>query len=145
MVENQNTCDFRLAEHESSYALSSIFMSAGEKRKGQGIIMDSSYAIIKNVSTPKLVNNFNMHEFNLIHGGKSVLFIMNQQEYIELDQELGSDRETGWIFNMGFREVDVETGETLFEWWAYPEVRPQESKVDMQGLEGPHPKAWNWL
>ena len=128
-----------------SRLLSMIVLSGGEDEKGQGLLLDSSYSILKNVSAPKLISNFNMHEFSLADNGKSALYILYRPEYVELDEELDYDGETGWIANMGFREVDVKTGEALFEWWAFPEVRPQESKVEISGIEGPHPNSWNWL
>ena len=145
MVQNRNACDFRVSEYNSSYTLSSIFMSSGNGGKGQGIIMDSSYTVVNNISVPKLIRNFNMHEFKLIHDGKSALHILFRPEYVELDKTLGSGQETGWILNMGFQEVDTDTGEVHFQWWAYPEVQPQESKVEIYDLDGPPPKAWNWL
>ena len=86
-----------------------------------------------------------MHEFKLINGGKSALFIIQRPEFIELDTGLLSGQEVGWIETMGFQEVGTETGDILFQWWAYPEVRPRESKVRISGLQGPPPTAWNWL
>ena len=145
MVQNQNACDFRVSEYNSSFSLSSIFLSSGDGGKGQGIIMDSSYTVVNNISVPKLIRNFNMHELKLIHDGKSALHILGRPEHVELDKTLGSGQETGWILNMGFQEIDTGTGEIRFQWWAYPEVQPQESKVEIYALDGPPPKAWNWL
>jgi len=40
----------------------------------------------------------------------------------------------GWVVDTGIREVDFNSGETLFEWWPSGYLNPLESNFDHQGI-----------
>lgn len=88
-----------------------------------------------------------MHELNVIDGGRRALHIESRPRYVDVT-ELGIDGvNAGWVADLGFRETEVSTGRTTFEWWAADHVSLSESSVSYsaQDLRGPPPMAWNWL
>lgn len=109
--------------------------------------MDSSYNISHSVTVKKTERNMNMHELQITKGGKTAMHIMHKSDWSDLSElsEFGVKEEAGWVFNIGFREVEIDTGKVLFEWWAMDHVPLHTSSVEITGLEGPPPNGWNWL
>lgn len=152
-VQNQNTCDLRVWNFNGAQYLSGILSSypGGNDRKGHGFVMNSSYQITQEVHTSSTINAFNMHELNLVEDGTKALYLLYEPMRIDLE-ELQSDNpdlgfEVGWVADMGFREVDLATGNVEFEWWASRSMHVSltESEVAIKDLNGPWPRAWNWL
>lgn len=141
MVRNQNTCDFRVFAYNNSNFMSAILYSYGNDTKGHGIIMDDSYSIVNTIHAPPAVNVFNMHELNVVDGGSHALHFISRPLYVDAT-DLAIDTEAGWITNLGFREVDLASGTTLFEWWAHDQIGLAESRVAVEGLKS---GGWNWL
>lgn len=113
--------------------------------RGQGLVLNDAYEQRTVVSGPAEMHSFNMHELKIVDGGQSALHILWKPEYIDVS-ELGlPDRKAGWVGNMGFREVDLESGNTVFEWWSLDHVPLQESSWPVSKLEGPAPTAWDYL
>ena len=111
---------------------------------GRGVLMDSSYRII-NVFTPDKTEHYmNMHELKILDSGDSALFFAQRTELVNTTDLNIPGIDMGYILNVGFRQVDVRTGETQFEWWAHPEVSLAESTRDVKNL-GPWPVSWNWF
>ncbi|KAK5714201.1 hypothetical protein LTR15_011109 [Elasticomyces elasticus] len=113
--------------------------------RGQGLVLNDAYEQRTVVSGPAEMHSFNMHELKIVDGGQSALHILWKPEYIDVS-ELGlPDRKAGWVGNMGFREVDLESGNTVFEWWSLDHVPLQESSWPVSKLEGPAPTAWDYF
>lgn len=145
MFSNNNTCDFRVFRYGDEDALSAVFCAYSHGPIRHGIVLDASYTAVRNVTGPEETPDFNMHELNVIDDGRSALHFMDRSEYMEVS-ELGIDGvKQGWILDTGFREMDVKTGETKFEWWASKHVGVSESTVKVDRLENPYPLSWNWL
>lgn len=85
-----------------------------------------------------------MHEFNIIEEGRTGLAIIGRTELVDIS-ELGIYEEVGWVANVGFREFDVATGQTKFEWWALDHVPLSASSEKIGKIKGPHPSGWNYL
>lgn len=107
--------------------------------------MDSSYQIVKDVLPPAEHAGLNMHELNIVDNGTAVLYFTFRPEWVNITSLPNQPVSHGWIMNMGFREVDLRTGNVNFEWWAHPEVALNESNVALANLQGPFPHAWNWF
>jgi len=88
-----------------------------------------------------------MHEMNIISEGRTALHIIHQPLWLDISElgEFGVPDEAGWVLDCGFREVEVDTGKVLFEWWPHEHVRMSTSSVEVSGLEGPPPMGWNYL
>ncbi|KAL9622459.1 MAG: hypothetical protein Q9160_003135 [Pyrenula sp. 1 TL-2023] len=67
-----------------------------------------------------------MHEFNLLPDGKSAVMTVYKRQQWDLS-EWGIERGLGWIHEGLFQEVDVKTGEVLFEWGSLDHVELDES------------------
>lgn len=143
--KNQNSCDFRAWNVNGTDVLSTIMYRYKNDTTGHGVIMDSSYTPIKHLMAPPEMLGWNMHEMGLVNQGTAVVYFTMREEYVNVTMVPGHEMPYGWIMNMGIREVDLKTGENLFEWWAHPEVSLTESNVAVSSLHGPYPNAWNWF
>jgi hypothetical protein len=144
VVKNRNTDDFRVVAYNGTPHLSAILHPLGDDWKGHGIIMNSSFATVQTIQAPKPIKNFNMHELNIIEDGRTALHIIAKPDRANIT-ELGTGKSVGWIANHGFREMDIATGKTTFEWWALDHVPLSASSVLLKNLDGPLPKSWNFL
>ncbi|KAF2488315.1 hypothetical protein BU16DRAFT_230729 [Lophium mytilinum] len=123
-----NTMDHKVCTYDGS---DHLCMWRGSQKQGyglgDGIIMNSSYQIVKTVACGN-GKHADIHEFNLINGGKSALFTA----YNWFQYDLAAFNITGfptWIMQGVFQEVEVETGTVLFEWSSIDHVSPANSYV----------------
>ncbi|EGX90200.1 hypothetical protein CCM_06619 [Cordyceps militaris CM01] len=88
------------------------------------------------------------HEFKLIDG-KTALVEAPTPIVVSLKPWGGRDQE--WIVSGGFQELDIETGEVLFEWQSLDHVDPKKSAFPLDfgpGLPGSgrnETDAWNYF
>jgi hypothetical protein len=84
--------------------------------------MDSSYQIIKRVRANNGRDWVNFHEFNILPGksgeNHALLITARVQPGSASDLSGGIDR----VVDYGFEEVDIDTGKTLFQWWAIDHI-----------------------
>lgn len=114
MFQQFNAFDFRLTNYRGEEMMTIVFPEEHE-----GVIMDNSYKIVKTLDI-KHAELVNMHEFSVIENGTRALVLVDHLGKPTLDET----REIGYFNNDqlcktnfdGFREVDLETGETIFEW-----------------------------
>lgn len=106
--------------------------------------MNSSYRIVQTLESPTGHAGFNMHDLVLIDGGRRALYLLTRSEDVDVS-DLHLRRRRGYILNSGFRELDLATGKVLFEWWAYPAVRLNESNVTIENLNGPYAGGYDWF
>jgi hypothetical protein len=111
--------------------------------KGRGIIMNNDFEVTHEIYPPHGVHAFNMHEFNVIEGGKSALAVVHRTEVVNTTAlGLESEIEKGLVANMGLHEFDVATGNTNFIWWALDHLKLSESTVEIKDL---NKGGWNFL
>lgn len=147
--------DFRCTQTANgSFVLSGIQtgLSAGDSSsfgdgttRGRGLVLNEAYQKQSVVNAPTNMHDFNMHELRLVDGGRSALHVLWKPEYIDVSQLELEDRKAGWVGNMGFREVDIASGKTVFQWWSLDHVPIGESTWSVSDLEGPAPQAWDYL
>ncbi|KAF2466831.1 uncharacterized protein BDR25DRAFT_345411 [Lindgomyces ingoldianus] len=85
--------------------------------------MDNSYRVVRTVEAVGSAPTTDMHEFRLINNGKSALVTIYQARPYDLS-EYGIGPGLGWIQDSVFQEIDVETGELIFEWRALDHIAP---------------------
>lgn len=85
--------------------------------------MDSRYRVVQTVEAVGAASTTDMHEFRLIDQGKRALVTIYQPRAYDLGA-FGIGPGMGWIQDSVFQEIDVETGELLFEWRALDHVAP---------------------
>ena len=142
--KNQNACDFRAWEFSNhTLALSTILTSFRDVNdsKGSGVFMDNNYQTTGNLYVPEDEYLFNMHELNLVDDGRRAIHLAHKPVPRDMSAFEGGLVE-GWILDIGFREIDMETGAVTFEWWAATggHIDPAESKVEFIDY-----KAWDFL
>lgn len=148
MFENRNIFDFRAANNiDDDYHLSFILQHAYEddgSDKGYGYVLDERYEAESVVAVTNDLTAFNMHEFNVLDGGKTAVACAYRPEYMDLG-DLGRPEEYGWVQTGGLVEIDVATGEVLFEWMS-PGHIPIHESVKVSPSDGPaaHP-GWDYI
>jgi len=121
MAQNLHVCEYKSAPHLC------LFEGRSEQSWGQGrqLILDSSYQVVRAIDTVESPSD--MHEFNLIDNGRSLLTTAYTVEPIDLSSYGWSEGIT-YMLNGLFREVDVESGEIKFEWSALDHLEPVHSE-----------------
>ncbi|KAB8067656.1 ASST-domain-containing protein [Aspergillus leporis] len=134
LFDNRNIFDFKAVpnidgESHLSFILQHGYHDDG-KDKGVGYVLDQHYDAEKAVPVTNDLKAFNMHEFNILDGGKTALACAYRNKYMNLG-DLGRPDEYGWVVTGGFVELDTTTGEVLYEWNSEGYVPIHESvKVD---------------
>ena len=95
---------------------------------GQGLIVDDNYRVVKQINIGSSAGNVDMHEFQLVNGGESALL----SSYQAIPYDLSAFNITsglGWLLQGVFQEVNVTTGEVVFEWFSSNHVDPSETDI----------------
>ena len=96
---------------------------------GHGIIMDKHYRFVKSVEpSGSYQASSDMHEFNVLPGGKTALmtqYLRSVHNLCQYDLCYG----LAYIQQGAFQEIDIETGESLFQWKSLDHVDLDESIV----------------
>ena len=147
MLDNRNTYDFKATTINGTPYLTWIYgrRDPGTEPypKGAGIIADTSYRIRDSVNVTEDISEFNMHEFNIIEGGKSALLVTFKNQLRNISA-LGLKNTTGTVGESRIQEVDVATGDVNFEWRSFAEVELPES-YDLRHVEGGfHSSGFQW-
>ncbi|PIG81081.1 hypothetical protein AARAC_011018 [Aspergillus arachidicola] len=119
LYDNRNIFDFKAVPNIDggsylSFILQHAYRNDGND-KGTGYVLDQHYETEKAVPVTNDLGAFNMHEFNILDGGKAALACSYRNKYMSLG-DLGRPDEYGWVVTGGFVELDTATGEVLFEW-----------------------------
>ncbi|OCK74212.1 hypothetical protein K432DRAFT_420425 [Lepidopterella palustris CBS 459.81] len=91
--------------------------------RGHGVIMDSSYRVVKTIEAAGSASPTDMHEFRLVKSGKSALVTIYQPRPYDLG-DYGIRPGLGWIMDSVFQEIDVQTGNLIFEWRSTDHISP---------------------
>ncbi|KAJ6119829.1 secreted protein [Penicillium sp. IBT 18751x] len=89
---------------------------------GDHVVLNDRYQTVSVVraASHRLVS---VHEFNVVNG-KSVL--VEAPVPVPADLSIyGGDEGQEWILNHGFQELDLQTGELLFEWYSLDHINPK--------------------
>ncbi|WAO92039.1 Hypothetical protein NCS54_00952900 [Fusarium falciforme] len=115
---------------------------------GYHVLLGSDYEVAK-VVRAKSHRLTSAHEFRLVDG-KTAL-IENPTPRVVSLKPWGGDETQNWIVSGGFQEVDIETGDVLFEWQSLDHVDPKYSAFPLDfgtGLPGSgrnETDAWNYF
>lgn len=115
-------------------------------RLGSGIILDNGMSVQQKHDTIPVAYPFNMHEFKVLSGGQSALHILQKFELADTRNLTAGKLAVGFVCNMGFREFDLTTGQTKFEWWAGKDIPVASTRIAASNtLAGPFPQCFDWL
>ncbi|GAB1726493.1 hypothetical protein NU195Hw_g2418t1 [Hortaea werneckii] len=117
---------------------------------GQGLIIDSSYRVVASVQTGRDAMPADMHEMNVIDDEDNPTAILTSYRAIPYDLS-GYNITTGmgWLSEGMFQEIDIQSGEVLFEWYSSEHVDPSDSQVlpdttDISGDGLKRTTAWDY-
>lgn len=116
--------------------------------RGHGVILDSTYTIVREVSSGNNQPGLDQHEFRIQDGSSSVLATIYKQIPYN-GSEYGMANVT-WLSIGIFQEIDVATGNVLFEWQTIDHVPINQSYVlpgttDISGDGLTQDTAWDYL
>ncbi len=138
MLENRNTFDFKATNINDTTYLTFIYGRRDPQTepypKGAGIIADTSFKIRSLVNVTEDLEEFNMHEFNIIEEGKSSLIITYENKWRDISV-LGLKSLMGWVGDSRIQEIDMATGGIKFEWRAFEHI-PLTESYDLRHVEG---------
>lgn len=138
VTDNRNAFDFKANwniddEPHLSFILQHEFDNSN---KGSGVIMNSQYEYEHHVGVINDLDAFNMHEFNILDGGKTALACTYKGQQVSL-ADFDRPEETSWVVTGGFVELDVATADILFEWDSNNQIPVSES-VKFHSWDHPH-------
>lgn len=101
---------------------------AGDRLQGAWYMMDGSYAVRHRVR-PHGFPHADMHEFHITADDTALLITTVPVPY---DLRPVGGPEHGWVEDCYFQEVDVETGELLFQWSSAAHFAPEGATMEAQ-------------
>ncbi|KAJ5204170.1 uncharacterized protein N7498_005049 [Penicillium cinerascens] len=130
--QNQNVFDFRpvhdLATDKGTHMSMIVNWETDGVLKGKGVMMNTHYHVENEVNVLDDMHDFNMHEFNILPGGKTAVACTYHSREINME-DFGRPTESSWIISGGFVEVDMETSEVLVQWESYDHIPLHESNM----------------
>ncbi|KAG9557368.1 hypothetical protein KCU61_g2698, partial [Aureobasidium melanogenum] len=95
---------------------------------GQSMIVDQNYKVVATAQTGGNVEPVDMHEFQLLNNGETA--IVSSYQIVPYDLSyFNITTGLGWLSEGVFQEVNVTTGEVLFEWFSTNHVDPSASQI----------------
>lgn len=127
--DNMNVFDFRpVTNINDEIQLSFILNWEIDGGKGSGIVLDKNYKQTNQVFQPDDMHDFNMHEFNILPGGKSAVACTYKSQVVNLAQ-FGRPTEESWVVTGGFVELDMQTSQVLSQWNSKDAIALTESNM----------------
>jgi hypothetical protein len=105
---------------------------AGTAGAGEYYMLDDSYNVVRTVTPVGADIHGDLHEFRITDEGTALMTIYNKTN---MDMRDWGRSEHGWILDSVFQEVDIETGNLLFEWRASEHYNVSET-YDFHPLAG---------
>ncbi|KAI9741198.1 MAG: hypothetical protein M1834_002911 [Cirrosporium novae-zelandiae] len=140
------TSDRVFEQLDGSLAMSMILApeeNEEEDKRGVGWIVDNSFTLKKTVHMVDGVPKFNMHEFNVIEGGKTALMVAEQVEETDIS-ELDGKHGTGRVTDNGFVEMDIDTESANFKWSGLTHIPLTKSETNVPYSLGAIMDAGTW-
>lgn len=99
---------------------------SGSLGTGAYFILDAAYNVVKKVHAVGKGLKGDLHEFEITEEGTALITIYTPRQADMRAMGLYR-KEDGWVMDSMFQEIDIETGELLFEWKASDHFRPEET------------------
>ncbi|KXT17395.1 hypothetical protein AC579_3853 [Pseudocercospora musae] len=94
----------------------------------QALILDSNYRVVQTIQTGRSAMPVDQHEFQLMDDGKTAIVSF----YQTVPHDMSYFNYTGgmpYVMQSGFQEIDVASGDVLFEWYSLNHVDISESHI----------------
>lgn len=129
VVGSETAHDFRVCTYQGS---DHLCMSQMNQQYGYGIgqalVINSDYKPVAAVNTGGQAPPADEHEFQLLNNGETAIL----SAYRVIPYDLSGFNITsgqGWLSEGMFQEVNVTTGEVLFEWFSTNHVDPSNTRI----------------
>ncbi|KAK5163327.1 uncharacterized protein LTR77_010700 [Saxophila tyrrhenica] len=124
---NRITFDFDMVQYQGKPVLKGNLKHSRFPKSdcGAGYFLNSQYEMEHSVLLAKDIDLLNQHEFNVEADGHRTLITTHRRDHIDA-KNLGLDGKV-WVRTDGFREIDTETGEMIFDWVTHEHVSLNES------------------
>ncbi|XHF97042.1 hypothetical protein AWENTII_000646 [Aspergillus wentii] len=129
--KNQDYLTFWVGDDDGTRGLGSYYM------------LDSSYELAHVVSAANNQTG-DVHDFKITEQGTALMTIY---EIYQIDLSSMGKSSEGWIYDGLFQEIDIETGELIFEWRASDHYALEETYFDIKD-KGSAPtagEAWDYF
>lgn len=146
MFDNQNVFDFRATHNigDEPHLTMILNWELDGPGRGKGMVLDKNYKVKYELEEPDLYHDFNMHEFNVLPGGKTAVACIYHPRPKNL-AEFDRPNEESWVVSGGFIELDLETNEVLTQWESFDHINLQESNM-FHAHDGPQGKpGWDYV
>lgn len=146
MYDNHNVFDFKPVYNidDDPYLSFIVGWEYDNSKKGHGAIVNNHYEVEKEVQALSDVHDFNMHEFNIMDGGKTALACTYNSQLISL-ADFGRPTEESWVTVGGFVEVDVETSKVLVQWDSFDKIALHESNMFHSSDQPAESPGWDYV
>jgi hypothetical protein len=117
--------------------------------RGTGMIMDASYRVVQSVKSGMGRSPNDQHEFNVMPGGETVLITIYEPLQYDLSA-YGITSGQGWLLQGIAQEVNIATGQVIWEWKSIDHVPTTESyvapgSIDVSGDGLTRATAWDYF
>ncbi|KAF2143264.1 uncharacterized protein K452DRAFT_168393 [Aplosporella prunicola CBS 121167] len=113
----------------------------GTHGRGRYYMLDSSYEV-RHVVGPANNLEGDLHEFQLTQNGTALMTIY---EIIPADLSAMGGPKDGWIYDGLFQEIDVATGDLIFQWRASSHYHISDSFAPRKSKGKSHDDAWDYF
>ncbi|KAH8700889.1 ASST-domain-containing protein [Talaromyces proteolyticus] len=118
----------------------------GDDQAGHGsgnyYMLDSAYQEAYKISAGN-GRAADLHDFIITSEGTAVLTLYDVLPNIDLSSVGGPER--GYLLDCGFQEIDIETGQVIFEWWASTYFSYDEAYRGVEGQGQEEKTAWDFF
>ncbi|KAJ5263862.1 hypothetical protein N7478_011467 [Penicillium angulare] len=135
LYDNRNVFDFKANWNIDDQPHLSFILQHTDVEKGSGMILNNKYELEHEVAVTNDLDAFNMHEFNILDGGKTALACSYIPSLVSF-ASFGRPEEEGWVQAGGFVELDIESSEVVHEWDSHNEISVFES-IKVQPWDSP--------
>ncbi|OQE44111.1 hypothetical protein PENCOP_c002G05859 [Penicillium coprophilum] len=146
LYDNHNVFDFKPVHNigDDPYLSFIVGWEYDDSKKGHGAILNNHYEVEKEVQALSDVHDFNMHEFNIMDGGKTALACIYRPQLVSLT-DFGRPTEESWVTVGGFVEVDIETSKVLVQWDSFDKINLHESTMFHESDAPAGSPGWDYV
>ncbi|KAK4889743.1 hypothetical protein LTR27_011455 [Elasticomyces elasticus] len=130
VVGPANSHDFKVCQYQGVPHL--CLTQSNQQRGyavGHALVINSNYRIVAQIQTGRDARPSDQHEFQLIDG-QSPSSILTSYRTVPFDlSAFNVTTGQGWLQEGMFQEIDVASGEVLFEWYSTNHVDPSETQI----------------
>lgn len=148
LFPDKKVFDFRPVKINDEYHLTLISPEDAEYRPfpdGVAMVLDSSYQPVWSIGTEELGERIDMHEFNILENGNALIGMKKFREPLASENPVFKGTEwKGKIMDCIFTELNLETGERVFNWTAAEHI-PLNETSNSPPEHGAKETFWDWL